>query len=176
MIKVINMQVQKQQGLSLIELMIALALGAIVIFAAIGNFGSTSAQADIDKEVRALQTLAPLVKQTFGTAQGNYTGLTNAVMLDSSNFPTTMRSGAGEIRHSWRNDGVVLAPLTINSTDDGFTLTYRDVPSDACQDFVGRVYRFFYETAVEGSVVNNLGQINTQCNAANPADIVFTVR
>lgn len=167
---------KNQEGFTLIELLLVLSIVGFLIYQAVGDFTSTASQADIEGEARSVKSLAPLVKNTFGTAQGNYTGLNNNVMLDSASFPKTMRAGAGEIRHVWRNNGIALAPATVNSADDSFTMTYTGVPSADCQDFVSKVYNFFLFTEVAGSVVNNIGEINTQCKVADPATIVFTAR
>jgi prepilin-type N-terminal cleavage/methylation domain-containing protein len=164
-----------QGGFSLIELMIVLALGAVILFAAIGNYGSTNSQAQTDAEVRALNTLIPLVKQTFGSAQGNYTGLSNAIMLRAANFPDTMKSplGTPNIRHSWEDDGI---DLDANGTNDEFfTITYKDVPTGSCQDVLTRVYKFFIEVTVGGVTVTNIGEISDEC-AKGPAPIVMRTR
>lgn len=170
-----------QGGFSLIELMIVLALGAVILFAAIGNYGSTNSQAQTDAEVRNLNSLIPMIKQTFGTAQGNYTGLSNGIMRRAANFPNTMAhpSDPELIRHSWADDGVELGVSGTN--DEFFTITYKDVPGNSCQDLLTRVYRFFTEVTVNSTTVDGVASISSNCvpNASNPeapVEIVMRAR
>lgn len=170
---------QNQNGFTMIELMIVLALAAIATVIGISLYNSNSAQTEIEREVRNLNSLVPLVKQTFMTAQGNYEGLSNTVMLNSKSFPEGMRVGSSTtlIRHSWNNDGVDLAPVNfLGTADDSFTITYKSVPAQACQDLMTRVYKFFEEVAIGGTVVNNVGDISLACGTSGNVNIVLTTR
>lgn len=170
---------RNQSGFTMIELMIVLALAAIATVIGISLYNSNSAQTEIEREVRNLNSLVPLVKQTFMTAQGNYEGLSNTVMLNSKSFPQGMRVGASNtlIRHSWNNDGVDLAPVNyLGTAFDSFTITYKAVPAQACQDLMTRVYKFFEEVNINGTVVTNVGNISTSCGTTGTATIVLTTR
>lgn len=168
-----------QYGLTMIELMIGLAIAAIVTVIGISLYSSNSAQTEIEREVRNMNSLVPLVKQTFMTAQGNYDGLTNTVMLNSKTFPQNMRVGSSNtlIRHSWNNDGVDLTPVNFFGTaNDSFTITYKSVPAQACQDLMVRLYKFFEQVEINGNVVGNVGDVSTQCGTSGNATIILTTR
>lgn len=168
-----------QDGFTMIELMIVLALAAIATVIGISLYNSNSAQTEIEREVRNLNSLVPLVKQTFMTAQGNYEGLSNTVMLNSKSFPEGMRVGTSNtlIRHSWNNDGVDLDPVNfLGTANDSFTITYKSVPAQACQDLMTRVYKFFEEVEIGGTVVSNVGNISTSCGTSGNVQIVLTAR
>lgn len=168
-----------QSGFTMIELMIVLALAAIATVIGISLYNSNSAQTEIEREVRNLNSLVPLVKQTFMTAQGNYEGLSNTVMLNSKSFPQSMRVNGSNtlIRHSWNNDGVDLSPVNfLGTANDSFEITYKSVPAQACQDLMSRVYKFFEEVAIGGTVVTNVGQISTACGNSGNTTIVVTTR
>lgn len=170
---------RNQNGFTMIELMIVLALAAIATVIGISLYNSNSAQTEIEREVRNLNSLVPLVKQTFMTAQGNYEGLSNTVMLNSKSFPESMRVGSSNtlIRHSWNNDGVDLAPVNFLGTAfDSFTITYKSVPAAACQDLMSRVYKFFEEVDINGTVVTNVGNISTSCGTSGNSTITLTTR
>lgn len=170
---------RSEYGFTMIELMIVLALAAIATVIGISLYNSNSAQTEIEREVRNMNSLVPLVKQTFMTAQGNYEGLSNTVMLNSKSFPQGMRVGTSDllIRHSWNQDGVELTPVNFFGTDDdSFTITYKSVPAQACQDLMSRVYKFFELVEINGNKVENVGQISIGCGTSGNATIVVTTR
>lgn len=169
----------RQAGFSLIELMIVFTLIAIATIIGINLYTSNKAQTEIDREVRNLNALVPLIQQTFMTAQGNYAGLSNTVMLNSKSFPQGMRVNGSNtlIRHSWNNDGVDLDPVNfLGTADDSFTVTYKQVPAQACQDMMTRLYTLFDQTEINGSVVNNVGDVSLRCGNSGTSTIVLTAR
>lgn len=177
--KISQLSNKNQQGFTMIELMIVLALAAIATVIGISLYNSNSAQTEIEREVRNMNSLVPLIKQTFMTAQGSYDGLSNTVMLNSKSFPQGMRVPGNDtlIRHSWNNDGVELDPVNFFGTaNDSFTITYKSVPAQACQDLMSRIYRFFEEVEVGGTVVSNVGEISTACGRTGNVNIVLTTR
>jgi len=176
-----SMPGKSQGGFSLIEFMLVVALGALLYFGTVGNFGASDAQTQTDNEVRALTSLVPLIKQTFKSVQGNYDGLANEVMRRNNSFPKSMEDPAStsNIRHAWANDGIDLG--VTGTSDEFFTITYKDVPGNACIPLVSRISDFFIDVEVDGTIVDGVADISTNCVGNDstpeaPVDIVFRGR
>lgn len=165
-----------QQGFSLIELIIVLAIIGALSFGVYALYGTTSAQQRIQTETQSLNTLVQLVRGTFAT-QGTYTGLANAVVTPSGSFPDNLKVVGDPtlIKSSWADDGITLAPATVNATDDSFTITYNGgYTAGQCIDFVSKVYSYFDTATVEGVVVAGIPDVNANC--IDDAAIVFTTQ
>ncbi|MGD1524395.1 type 4 pilus major pilin [Vibrio owensii] len=167
---------KKQAGATLMELTMVVGIIAIISIAGISYYNMVNNGNKIKDEVNNLNSLSAAVRNMFNT-QGNYTGLTNQVILKSSTFPDRMRiAGNGNhIKHSWLNDGVDVAPKSASSTDDRFTVTYKDVPQDACSDLVSNTYRHFISVKVGSTQVTGAATAATACSSATN-DIVYETR
>ncbi|MND11567.1 Major structural subunit of bundle-forming pilus precursor [compost metagenome] len=172
-----NKSFKNQVGATLLELVMSIGIIAVIAIAAISFFNTANDANKVNDEVKNLNTLSAAVRNMFNS-QGDYAGLTNAVIIKSGAFPDRMRvpSSATLIKHSWLNDGVVVAPATVNgTTNDGFTVTYKDVPERACSDIATKTFRFYDKVVVGSTTITGSASATTACStAAN--DMVFTAR
>ena len=82
--------------------------------------------------------------------QGTYAGLKNDVITTSVSFPEQMKivGSPSLIKHSWLSDGVDITASTQSTTNDSFSILYKEVPAGACTAIVSGVYRNFDNTKV----------------------------
>jgi len=162
-------------GFALLELLLAIAILGALSVVVMRSFSSANSGSDVATATTNLNTLVTVVRSTFAT-QGNYTGLTNAAVTEASTFPQGMinPSDTDLIRTAWNSDGVDLAPTTVNSTDDAFTVTYKAGGMDkgTCIDFVNSVYSYFHSTTVDGTAITGAADVAPNC--ANGSTLVFT--
>lgn len=172
---------RKQKGFTIVEVMLAAVLGIGAYLVVFGNFGSADAQTTSKNEIENLNALVPFLKGNFGSNQGNYTGLTNDVVRRIDGFPQQMEDPGttDKIRHAWANDGIDLG--VAGTSDEYFTILYKDVPGDACSLMLNKIYKMFVEVTVDGNPISGVANIATTCvpnpnNKEAPVDILFRGR
>ncbi|MDG3024885.1 MULTISPECIES: type 4 pilus major pilin [Vibrio] len=174
-----NRQIKSRRGATLLELTMVVGIIAIISIAAIAYYNSVNNGNKIKDEVNNLNSLSAAIRNMFNT-QGSYEGLSNAVVLKSSTFPDRMRvpNNNTQIKHSWLSNGVTVASATVSGTaHDGFTITYKDVPNDACTDIVSNTYRHFVKVEAGNGAISNLGDVAGSCNSGSDKNtIIFTTR
>ncbi len=176
-----NRQIKSRRGATLLELTMVVGIIAIISIAAIAYYNSVNNGNKIKDEVNNLNSLSAAIRNMFNT-QGSYEGLNNRVVLKSSTFPDRMRvpvpNNNTQIKHSWLSNGVIVESATVSGTaHDGFTITYKDVPNDACTDIVSNTYRHFVKVEAGNGAISNLGDVAGSCKSGSDKNtIIFTTR
>lgn len=172
----INKMRNRQSGFSLLE--ITMVAGIIILFsvAAIVGYRMASDSANMNKAVNSLNSITAGVRNMFAT-QGDYVGLTNAVMLTSNSLPEDLRgTGSGTIKSPWLNAGVTLSPANVGGTaNDGFNIRFNNVPARACQNFVTQVFKS-YTITVGSTPVTSVATASTACASGTTQNITFATR
>lgn len=166
---------KRQAGFGLIELMLSIGIIAILAIGVVSYFNNVDHSNKVKDEVNNLNAMSGAIRNMFNS-QGSYQGLSNTVVLKSGGFPDRMRvpSSTTLIKHGWLTSGVTVAPATVASTDDSFTITYASIPEKACSDIVSNAFRFFEKTTINGTDITNVGLATSTCAATNT--LVFRTR
>jgi len=167
---------KKQAGATLMEMTMVVGVIAIISIAGIAYYNSVNNGNQIKDEVNNVNSLSASIRNMFNT-QGNFTGLSNEVILKSSTFPDRMRvaNDTTSIKHSWANAGVIVAPITYDSPDDRFTITYQEIPERSCTDLVSNTYRHFISVTVGNTIVDGSASAATACSG-DVNEIIFETR
>lgn len=118
---------RKSLGITLIETLLALAVGAVVVIGAIAFYISATSDNQQTAANRQLQAIVGNVR-TLYSGQSTYAGLTNTLAISARAVPAEMVNGTGGLTNPWK--GVVT--LGASATGDFFTIQYAGVPKDAC--------------------------------------------
>lgn len=162
----------RQAGMTLIELTLVLVLGGLVIFAALSMFRSTNQSSAVSNETKAVQSIVAGVRALY-PGLSTYTGLTESMLITANKVPTSMINGTA-LKHSW-NSTVTVAP----DATAGFNVTYDNVPTAACIEFVAGVSSGFNTVKVGSTIVKaanaNVDQVATAtaCGAGATATVVL---
>lgn len=164
-----------QMGATLLEVLMVVGIITVITVSALSFFNSTNEASKIQEATKNLGTLTAGVRNMFNS-QGNYNGLTNDVILTGNSVPPSMRNGNSttDLKHGWNSAGITVAPATQVSADDSFTITYVDVPQEACVEIVSSTYRQYDSVEVEGTAITGVADIATSC--VEPSSIVWTAR
>jgi type II secretory pathway pseudopilin PulG len=167
-----------QAGFSLLE--IAMVAGIIVVLSVLAIIGFQAAKqsSDLARAVTNVNALTASVRNTF-SSQGDYTDLSNDIILSSNTLPENMRvtSGSSLIKSPWANAGFDVVPANVGGTaNDGFQMTMNLVPARACQDLVSQVYRNYDAVKVGGNVVTSVATAKTACSGTGTKSVIFTAR
>ena len=123
----------KAAGLTLLESMIALAIFAVVIWAAMANYSTANATQSASQMATELQALRSSVKDLY-SGQGNFGSVDSTPvtitpsMIAANKVPSTLNKDtiAGTLKTS-TGGAVVIA-----GTAADFTITYNGVPKAQC--------------------------------------------
>lgn len=145
-----------QVGFSLIEILLVLAVVVVVIAGAFAVYTQLTSSGTAQTESTALAATQAKIREVYGTNARRYTGLTEgdvaagrmapASMLsdtDADGNPDALVSGFGAL--------ITIAPVAVNGANDGFAITYTDVPSQECVDLVPRLATQFKYIQVAAS-------------------------
>lgn len=166
-----NTNKNKQKGASLVEFMMYLGLAALVIVAAVNWYRQSKLTSDVTATIQNLGVLTANIRNSFAQ-QGTYEGLANTIVLSSNGVPESMRVPGDQnlIRSNFSTDGVDIVPRNVGGVDDdGFGLTFKDVPVRACNELVQKTYRNYFQIDVNGTIINpsnNIADIQAACGFA----------
>lgn len=171
---------RRQAGATLIEIMMVVALMAVITIGALTYFNSANESSKVQEATASLTALTSVIRNQFAT-QGSYEGLTADVAAKFGNVPESMlvRSGTTpRFKNPWNQatGAVTIATATTNAANDSFTVTFVGIPPATCTDLMTRTYRHFDEAKVGTTVVNTVATITNACGTSGDKSLSWTAR
>jgi Tfp pilus assembly protein PilE len=136
---------KRQAGATLIEIIMVVALMAIITIGALTYYNSASQSSKVQDVVTTLTSLTSMIRNQFAS-QGNYTGLDEQVVASFGNVPKTMRvDDTTELKHPWSSaaNAVLIGPINGAGTASEFYIQLADLPTRACTDIVTKTFKSF---------------------------------
>lgn len=164
---------RQQGGFTLVELAIVIAIIVVAIVGIVAKIQSVRLTQQVSAEGANLNAIMGKVQSTFA-GRANYAGVSTALLLAQSGFPTQMVNGT-TVTNVW-GGGVTVAPGTGNTTVD---IAYAGVPTNACIELVSSASRQYNEVTVgttatkAGAAVSSLATAQTACSAAATVTVTF---
>ena len=164
----------RQQGLTLIEVLVALAIFSLVVGGAIALFGSASNSQTTTQLTSDLNAIRSSTKSLYFGQGGYGTTSLNEVLINSKKIPTTMSiTGTAPSRIIHHPLNGILAVAGANSS---FTVTATAMPTAVC---IGLATMNGWDSVKVGAAAARTppvspAQASTDCAAAGIQDIVFT--
>lgn len=127
MIKVCK-KLRRQQGLTAVETLLALAAGALAVLGAVVLYNSAISADRVSKGSQQLVAVQQGVRSLFAGTAGYPEGSDGSLVDDviaARAVPSDMITGS-VLRHPWKGN------VDIQGGTDTFTVTFEDVPDDAC--------------------------------------------
>lgn len=181
--RLFNPSFKKSRGFSLLEILIVAALVAAGLAGLFFLVQRYNTKQTTNNEAQNLNQIAAEVRTKF-RSQGNYTGITPAVLIQNGIVPPTMVNNTN-IETGW-NTNVAVAAANLNGTNgDSVSFTYT-LPRESCADFVQAAEGSFPRISVGGVNVKdvpggartlNIVTLGAQCNAGAGGNtaVVFTL-
>lgn len=172
---------QRQAGATLIEIIMVVALIAIITIGALVYYNTAQDGSRVQEAVGNVTALSAVIRNQFST-QGDYNGVTHDVVMKFGGVPESMLVRTGttprNLKHPWNSGtgAVTVAPATTTATDDSFTITLVSVPASLCSDLVSKTYRHFLTTRVGSTTVSSVAAITTACGTSGNVNVSFTQR
>lgn len=145
----------RQRGFTLIEILIVIAIAAGMLFGIFIVANRIAERSAINEFASNMNVLAAETSAAF-RAQGNFTGVTPAVLLGMRAPPVTMVRGTN-IVSPWGTVGV--APETVASANDGVRFTVNAVPAAACSNLVTAAEGAFSRVLIGAGAVKNMTSV-----------------
>ena len=162
-------QQKKQRGFTLIEFMVVIALIGLGLVLVVTQFGQANASNQTQTSIRNTSSLISGITGLKDVRNG-YTGLTNAVLLQTNAVPENMKGTAGQITDVF--GGTVT--VTAGAGGTTYQMAISDVPQDACTEiaakFLGAQNSSITELRAKAQTAKG-----TPSAPANPADVITTL-
>jgi type II secretory pathway pseudopilin PulG len=179
---------RRQAGATLIEIIMVVALIAIITIGALTYFNSASESSKVQETITGLTAMSSAVRNQFNS-QGHYSGITSSVVARFGNVPKTMRRDDTDfLKHAWNtnNSAVDITPITTVSagTASHFSIRLNAVPARVCMDLVTKTYKSFVVNVggvpnPDTPTITTIAQANTACGTGGEGasvDIFFASR
>lgn len=172
---------QRQAGATLIEVIMVVALIAIITIGALVYFNTAQDASRVQTAVGNVTALSSVIRNQYST-QGNYVGITQDVVMKFGGVPENMliRTGVNpsHMVHPWNvgNTAVTVGPHTTVTANDSFKITLNNIPASICNDLVSKTYRHFLITQVGTTDVTDVASITNACGTSGEKNISFVQR
>lgn len=150
-----KMGFKSQNGFSLMELGIVLAIIGVLAMAAVAGYGmfntakNESAAKKINTVMSALQNKWKFDPNTAGVSN---VSVNNAGVLDNMQWPITVAGATTTIMNEY-GGAVTFAPGKITTANDAFSLTFANLSGNQCGDIARNVTMNAYKISVGATVV-----------------------
>ena len=165
---------QMQKGFSLLELLLVVAVGAILILAGLAIYRNVTSQTQVNEASRLLNVLKQETQKLYqgeGTYDAAGTNL-NEVLINANAVPSANVTGANTINSPFDQ------AVNVESAGTTFTITYEAVPQGACIN-MGRLYTAndpdFQQVVIDGTPLTapTVAEVNNNCSDTG-SDMVWT--
>lgn len=168
---------KKQNGFSLIELMLVLVVIALLVFGAYVLFGTTQEGARSDQAQKDLLGLTAGAKRVCNRP-GQCTTLTEANLITAGQAPKDMVNGTA-LQSPWGGAVTLVVGDLGTGTNNAFVTTFNGVPRAECNTFVSAVQNNFGKIVIGGTSVKDVGTAYDSAAAITACDndantLVFT--
>jgi len=147
---------QSMRGVTLLEIMLVLAVAAMIIIMSVRYYQSASSNQQVNNaysQVQALVAAADNLAQATGTS--SYSGVTIAALTPLLNWSGSSSTSIGN--SPWGS-----AVSVANAAATTYDITFKSVPSAVCSLFLARL------------TANNHFSSGTTCSSSAPTDVTVT--
>lgn len=200
---------RSQKGLSMVDMMLYLVVIALVLGGVFAVYRTVTSSSNGVQATVHSGAMVSKIKEFYAKSVNGYTGLTDQIVNQANLAPSDMfnqpgstcTAGTNCLRSTWGSP-VVVAPANINGTNDGFSITFADIPSEDCENFAIKTETsylgveiitstgagddfsaaFDVSDSASGSVIKNLnanaaldrGKMVTACGDSGNVDVRLT--
>jgi prepilin-type N-terminal cleavage/methylation domain-containing protein len=167
-----------RSGFSLLELLLVVAVGAILLLAGLAVYRNVTNNTNVNEAARLLNIIKQETQRLYqGEGEYGTTGL-NAILRNAEVIPASALNGT-QIRHPFN------ATVVVTGTDDTFTVLFNNIPQSACLT-LGQAYSI-NDPDFEGVTIQeqdpdsngdgeiSVAELNSSCARGNAIpDIIWT--
>jgi hypothetical protein len=159
---------------------LAVVVGTLTLVGVVGFFQTSSVNAKTNNEVANFTALVANIRSAYYAAGSSYTGMTDVTLASSKIAPAPLIRGGNSLMSAFNHPILVAGAAAPGAT---FTISYSNIPDDACVKFLTTVWNTMSDTAigaathVNGAMVSNFNMsgATSACTAGGANAIVFTL-
>ena len=121
---------RRQRGITLLEVAMGLAIGAIILAGTMLYFQNASTNSKTNQAISDLANVQQAVRTLYG-GQADYTGLDNSIIYDSKAVPQRMKGATADTLYHAFNGAITVAEDTGSAAL--FDVQFDNLPDEACQ-------------------------------------------
>ncbi|MBS1196294.1 MAG: prepilin-type N-terminal cleavage/methylation protein [Proteobacteria bacterium] len=170
--------IKKQNGMTLTESLLVLAVGALIAVLAYGAYRMATSDVKVQSQVQGITQLVGKIKQVFGTGATYGTADMVKSIVDAKIVPADIKIGgtaaAPTLSNAWGGG------VTIVGAGAAFTITIVGVPSEGCIQFLSGISSAANSMTMGGTSVKATGAnfdpaaAATQCAASTGSGATST--
>lgn len=162
----------RQAGMTLIEIIVVLAIGALIIGGALSLYANASSSQSSNQLNSDLTAIRASVKSLYHTQGGYGTSSLNSLLINSKKVPTTMTITGTTINHALNGT------ITVTGATNNFTMTVTSIPTDVCVVLLAAASGFISIQVGSNAALSTFPisptTASTDCSTAATQTIVFT--
>jgi len=162
----------RQAGFSLIEIIVVLAIGALIVAGALSLYSSASSSQSSSQLYSDLSAIRASVKTLYSTQGGYGTASLNSILINAKKVPTTMSVSGTTINHALNGT------VTVTGATGNFTMTVTEIPTDVCIGLLSAASVFTSIQVGTNSARTSFPisptNASSDCSAATIQTIIFT--
>lgn len=165
----------RESGMTLIEILAALAIAAVVVVGALALYQSGSASNDATTMLQDVTAIRASTQELYDGQGGYGTGSLNSVLYTAGKIPSDMTYSGGTI--TTRLGGT----LSVTGNTSNFSVSITNVPSDICSQLLAESSDGWQSVAVNGGTPLTAFPISpatatspTYCGATSPLTLTWT--
>lgn len=166
----------KTKGFSLLETTLVLIVAATVILGVYIYYRSVSASELVYRESQSIYEITKRVSSSYNS-MADFSGITASSLIDSGAIPSNVSVGENSrIFSGFGGEIFVASENVLGGSNNGFSITYQDVPSRSCRPLVNAVNSVerYQSILINSTVVAEYGSIKedsigSACSEGNVA-------
>lgn len=159
---------------------LAVVVGTLTLVGVVGFFQTSSVSAKTNSEVANFTALVGNIRSAYYAAGSTYTGMTDVSLATSKIAPGPLIRGGNSLMSAFNHPITVAGAATPGAT---FTISYTNIPDDACVKFLTTVWNTMSDSTVAGATSVNgtapgafsMAGATAACNAGAANAIIFTL-
>jgi len=164
--------IKKQKGFSLLELLLVVAVGAILLLAGLAIYRNVTNNANVNEATRLLNVIKQETQRLY-QGEGEYgTDELNDTLITADVIPSSALSGT-TIRHPYNDD------VTVDGATNTFTVQFDNIPTSACIS-LGQSYNEddpdFVSLNIAGDDIadNTVAELDDACTDSDEVNMIWT--
>ena len=171
-----SVQRRAQRGMSIVQVMFGLLVAGLFLVVAVGQFQDSTKKQRIETATQEVIQIVATAQKNYGYAN-QYGNVTTAIAVQGGIVPEGRRNAGTNTANNNYNGQILFAPATINTANDGLSITYEAVRGSDCQQLIQNTQSVSRQLFVGATQVKqtdspvDLAALSTACDVPNTVDV-----
>ncbi|MEQ6436339.1 type 4 pilus major pilin [Comamonas sp. w2-DMI] len=171
---------RNQGGWSIVQVMFGLLVAGMFLYVAVSQYQDSTKKARIEAATQEFIQMVGTAQKTYGYAN-LYGQVTTAIAVQGGIVPEHRRNTGANTANNNYNGAITFAPATINTANDGLSITFANVKGTDCQQLVQNTESITRQVFVGATQVKptdaavNLASLSSTCDATATVDVRWVI-